>query len=208
MQKMLFSVKLLLFSVLLQAFVRTASDQKTVTDKDVYKPTSVDVRTLNVVLLTLPESGNLSPLLALGEELVRRGHSVTLVTTTRIEGNFTNRTIEQAERVGVTYKSAGNSIYNLKKLAKEPSKDIWTILSTYMRVMPQEQETVIAFVDEYLKQNKVDIMVCTELLQPVMACINSAYQVPVVPLGTSLQYQVYTHPNWPWPGIPIRSVFG
>ena len=33
-----------------------------------------------------------------------------------------------------------------------------------------------------------------------MACINSAYDVPVVALGTSLQYQVYTHPQWPWPG--------
>jgi glucuronosyltransferase len=160
-----------------------------------------DVQGLNVVLLTLPESGNLAPVLALGGELVRRGHSVTLITTTKIEGNFSNRTIEQAERVGVTYKSAGNSLFLLNEIAKKSVKDVWTILSTFTRVMPQEQGAIMAFVDEYLKKGTVDIVVSNELLQPVVACINSAYKVPVIALGTSLQYQMYTYPSWPWPGV-------
>ena len=198
--------KLLLFSVLIYFYhvVICISAQNAVIEKGVNaprsEPRSFDVHGLNVVLLTLPESGNLAPLLALGEELVKRGHSVTLITTTRIEGNFSSRTIEQTARVGVTYKSAGNSIFNLNKLAKE-SKDIWTILSTFIKVMPQEQRRVMAFFDDYLNQNPVDIVVSTELLQPVTACINSAYKIPVIVLGTSLQYQIYTYPNWPWPGV-------
>ena len=93
----------MLFSVLLdfhQVFICT-SVQSTVIEKDVYK---VDIQSLNVVLFTLPESGNLAPLLMPGEELVRRGYSGTLITTTQID----SRTIEQAGRVGVTYKSAGD----------------------------------------------------------------------------------------------------
>ena len=154
-----------------------------------------------MALLTLPESGNLAPLLALGEELVKRGHSVTLITTTRKEGNYSSRTMKQAEKVGVTYLSAGKSMFNLNKIAKQSSKDVWTILSMFIKLMPQEQGNIMAFVDIYLNQNKVDIVVCSELLQPVMACINSAYQVPVIALGTSLQYQIYTYPQWPWPGV-------
>lgn len=201
---MMIPVKLLLLLLSFhQAFLCTsARNGVTKKQKDVDKPSSSgDVQSLNVVLLTLPESGNLAPLLALGEELVRRGHSVTLISTARSEGNFTSRTMEQAERVGVTYKSAGNSIFNLNKLAKEPSKGIWTIMSAYTEVMPQEQELIMGFIDDYLSRNTVDIVICPELLQPVMACINSAFQVPVVALGTSLQYQIHTYPDWPWPGI-------
>ena len=191
---------LLLF---LQVFACTSIHESRV-ERGVNKSSSLDhddIQGLNVVLLTLPESGNLAPILALGEELVRRGHSVTLITTTRNEGNFSSRTIEQAERVGVTYKSAGNSLFLISEIAKKSLKTFWTILSTFTRVMPQEQGTIMSFVDEYFKKNAVDIVVSNELLQPVMACINSAYKVPVVALGTSLQYQMYTYPSWPWPGV-------
>ena len=196
-------VMLLLFTVLLFLLqVIGCTSVQGIVEKGINTPSSLDdVQGLNVVLLTLPESGNLAPLLALGEELVRRGHSVTLITTTRIEGNFSNRTIEQAERVGVTYTSAGDSIFHLNEIAKKSLKDVWTILSIFTKLMPQEQGTIMAFFDEYLKQNVADIVVSNELLQPVMACINSAHNVPVVALGTSLQYQMYTLPSWPWPGV-------
>lgn len=100
----------------------------------------------------------------------------------------------------MTYMSAGNSLFLISEIAKKSVKDVWTILSTFTRVMPQEQGTIMAFANKYLKINMVDIVVSNELLQPVMACINSAYKVPVVALGTTLQYQMYTYPSWPWPG--------
>ena len=197
--RLLFSV--LLYSTLQQVVISTPAHDI------VHTPDISDEQGgLNVVLLTLPASGPLAPLLALGEELVKRGHSVTLITTTSDEGNFASRTMKQTERVGVTYKSAGKSIFNLNKVAKVASKGILAILSMFFELMPQEQGTVMAFIDDYLNQNKVDIVVCSEFLQPVMACINSEYHVPVIALGTSLQYQIYTYPNWPWPGVMSGAV--
>ena len=156
----------------------------------------------NVLLLTLPESGNIAPLLALGEELATRGHNITLLTTHREERNFANITKLQAERVGIVYKSApGKSVFNIDKFAKGSKKDLLTILSMFLNIMPGEQGALMASVDDYLNQNQVDVVICTELLQPIMACLNSAYQIPVIALGTTLQYQTHTYPAWPWPGV-------
>ena len=136
---------LLLF---LQVFACTSIHESRA-ERGVNKSSSLDhddIQGLNVVLLTLPESGNLAPILALSEELVRRGHSVTLITTTRNEGNFSSRTIEQAERVDVTYKSAGNTLFLISEIAKKSLKDVWTILSTFTSVMPQEQGTIMSLI--------------------------------------------------------------
>ena len=156
---------------------------------------------LNVLLMTLPASGHLASLLALGEELANRGHNVTLLTTHKEEGNFANKTKMQAERVGIAYKSTGKSNFLVTNLVKKTAFDPWTEFTTFLKIMPKEQKLYMASVNDYLNQNQVDVVICSEMLQPIMACINNAYDVPVIALGTTLQYQIHTYPAWPWPGL-------
>ena len=170
-------------------------------NKDSEQPKGSAQQKLNILLMTLPESGNLAPLLSLGGELVLRGHNVMLLTTNREEGNFANRTMMQADKAGVEYKTAGNSVFNLNEIGKNPDKSLLKILSLFAKIMPQEQGILMESFAKYLDHNQVDAVICAELLQPVMACINSAYQVPVIALGTALQYQIHTYPVWPWPGV-------
>ena len=155
---------------------------------------------LNVLLLTLPASGHSASLLALGGELVRRGHNVTLITTDRTEFHFAEMTMRQTKEAGVAYVSAGESFMNFTKL-QDSKTSIWKRIPTEVVLMAQELGKITAVFDGYLKHNPVDIVICNELLQPIIACINRGYQVPVIALGTKCQYQFHTYPAWPWPGI-------
>ena len=72
--------------------------------KEIHDDMEVELKkTLNVIVVALPASGHMSPLLAVGEELVRRGHNVTFITTT---SDTENKTME-VKSLGMTYTSAG-----------------------------------------------------------------------------------------------------
>lgn len=61
-------------------------------------------RPLSVLLISGPFVGHLASLVAVGEELVSRGHSVTLFTT---EVRGSNVIPQLPERVGIKFLSAG-----------------------------------------------------------------------------------------------------
>ncbi len=59
---------------------------------------------LHVLLISSYFVGHQGPLIAVGEELVRRGHNVTLFTT-EVKGS--NVVPQLVERAGITFLSAG-----------------------------------------------------------------------------------------------------
>ena len=123
----------------------------------------------------------------------------TPISTARTEFHFTERTMRQTKEVGIAYVSAGESFMNVTKL-QDSMINIWKLISSFLVLMPQEQGKIMAFFDGYLEHNPVDIVIYNELLQPIITCIDRGYQVPVIPLGTTFQYQFHTYPAWPWPG--------
>ena len=64
-------------------------------------------RRLSVLLLTFAFPGHLVPMAALGEELARRGHNVTLYST-MMEGSDLPERV--AKRSGITYWNAGRDM--------------------------------------------------------------------------------------------------
>ena len=63
---------------------------------------------LSVLLVTYPYPGHLIPTAALGEELVRRGHNVSLCTTILHMDGALNMESKVAERSGLNLLSAGS----------------------------------------------------------------------------------------------------
>ena len=63
-------------------------------------------RRLSVLMLSFPFAGHLGPTIALGEELVRRGHNVTLCTIVDEREKWSERPKKMAERAHMNLVSA------------------------------------------------------------------------------------------------------
>ena len=163
---------------------------------------------LNVLLIVLPVAGHMNPSLALGEELVRRGHNVTFLTNT--DPTTEKKTMEKVKVRGMTYVSAGESIVAGQLAAKakifkqEPS--VFTLMQKLLTCLPQEVATLGKFLDRYLAINSVDIMVGEEFVEPALRCFGTQRNIKTTILSTTLQYQPHTVPHWPWPGMIAGSI--
>ena len=162
---------------------------------------------LNVLLIVLPTAGHMNPSLALGEELVRRGHNVTILTNT--DPTTEKKTMGKVKVRGMTYMSAGESVVAAQLAAKaktfkqEPS--VFTLMQKLLTYLPQEIATLGKFLDGYLAINSVDIMVGVEFVEPALRCIGTQRNIKTTILSTTLQYQPHTVPHWPWPGVIAGS---
>ena len=165
-------------------------------------------RGLNVLLIAVPAAGHMAPSLGLGEELVRRGHRVTFLTTT--DPTNEKKIMEKVKVRGMTYVSAGESIAigllgaKAKTFKQEPG--VFTLLQRALSAAPQESAILGKFLDQFLARNSVDIMVGEEVLESLLQCIGTQRNVKTVILSTTLQFQPHTAPRSPWPGLTAGSV--
>lgn len=164
-------------------------------------------RALNILLIALPMAGLLNPFLVLGEELVTRGHDVTLLTTT--DPTTEKEMIENVKVRGMAHVSAGESVVApqlaaKKKFKQEPS--VFYMLQNMLTFLPQEMAMVGEFLDQFLATNRIDIMAGEEFLEPTLQCIGTQRKVKMVILSTMLQIQPHTAPHWPWPGVTAGSI--
>ena len=147
---------------------------------------------LNVLVMAMPASGHTSVPLALGEELVRRGHNVTLVTS-----GYKYRS--NTEQANITYKSNGYS-YGLVDLAKANQGNIMKVLINHMpKFLRNETSNFLQyFKEENVSRETWDVVISTEVLQTLLACVSNQWKIPVVMTSTTTQIQPHTYPPWPW----------
>ena len=156
-------------------------------------------RQLKVLMLTLPASGSTSIPLALGEELVRRGHSVTL----SMSGN---KYQAAAENVGILFKSSGPP-NNLVQLAKLTVSKAGTLM-TKLQKLPEVRGAFNIEANQFMKMakeesklgNQWDVVLTTDFLFAILSCVGDLLDIPAIMTGTSGQVFPYTYPPWPWPG--------
>jgi glucuronosyltransferase len=79
-------------------------------------------------------------------------------------------------------------------------------VSTFTSVLGHEAEIILEFMDSYIQQNGVDVIIGEEFLSMALACISRRHQIPIIFLSTTLQHMPYTYPSWPWPGITSKAV--
>ena len=144
----------------------------------------------------------MSPLLAVGEELVRRGHNVTLVTTTYSNSEKEKKTIEKVRCLGMTYMSAGQSGLSQMNMEESNSQfSLFGIIEMMATLLLDELKAIMKYVSGYLDGNSVDVIVGEDFLQTVLLCLSHQRSVKTVMIGTTLQYQPHALPSWPWPGL-------
>ena len=160
-----------------------------------------DVKKTYVLVLAVPGAGHLSPLLAVGEQLVRTGHNVTFITTDNEDAK--QKIPTKIRRLGMTYVSAGPSVV-ARHLSLKDSKtqsSVFNVIKAMTTYLPQEFTAIMESASTYLSGNHVDIIVGEDFLQPALLCLGTANDIKTVIVGTTFQIQPHSLPSWPWPGL-------
>ena len=153
----------------------------------------------------------MAPSVALGEELVRRGHNVTLFTA-QIK-NY-DRPRKTAEEVGMRYTSVDvNVTYEAFEAATESisldnessSLTMFRRFSSVIGIVQSAMQDAEGYLDGPLLRN-YDVILATEFAIPVAMCASKKWDVPVIFLGTARQLFPHQLPPWPHPvGISHRT---
>ena len=167
-------------------------------------------RTLSILLASLSLTGHITPAVALGEELVRRGHQVTLCTT-ELEGKDLAK--KKTDEAGIKLVSAGPAFMSYKEyidvlaigdLKLRNFTGYFSIVKKALSFFPEESNRIGKTIDG-LNLSKFDMIITTDLLSHMTACLSKKYNVPGMILSTTLQFQVHHLPPWTFPPLIARK---
>ena len=167
-----------------------------------------NAKPLSILIATFPAAGHITPAANLGEELVRRGHSVTLCAPDTEGSDLAKK---KAEAAGMTYLSAGNASFTvagMQDVIEKTGLENKTVAGMYRTVREgvnvlhwiPDVSNAIGKVLDHENFTNYDMMISTEFLAQVTACLSKKWNVPAVILSTTLQFQPEHLPPWPFPG--------
>ena len=168
-------------------------------------------RYLSVLMLAPPFFGFLTPATALGEELVRRGHNVTLCTLT-VPWSDAQR--KAAERAGMNFLgvAAGERVSRFMQIAGKSYTEQKQLIGSSPISVPMNVKRVIQEMSQTVAQAvdteaiiEWDVIIGTEFLAPLLACLHWKWKIPSVTLSAVMQFQPHTVPQWPFPSLLGRS---
>jgi len=191
------------FIVIVCALPLSASSEKGEADRG---------RRLSILILAPPLFGHLTPASALGEELVRRGHNVTLCTLTV---QWSDALRKMVERAGMSFLgvAAGKQVSSFMKIAGKSHTEQQQFIGTspisvpmrVNRVLQEMSQTIVQIVDTEAI-TEWDVIIATEFLAPLLACLHWKWNIPSVTLSAVLQFQPHTLPQWPFPSLLGKGV--
>ena len=161
-------------------------------------------RRLSILLLTFPFPGHLIPMAALGEELARRGHNVTLYST-MMEGSDLPARV--AKRSGIAYWNAGRDMMTMAEY--DESTIEWANDSVMMQAFKVGAQMhahycehgFVKTLDSPLIQswNIVVIDISMAGMFMTFACVPQKWNVPFVLLSPTIIVVPAHAPPWPYP---------
>ena len=167
-------------------------------------PERANSKNLSILLAALSFTGHITPAVALGEELVRRGHQVTLCTT-ELEGKDLAKS--KAEEVGIKLISAGPAFLSYSEYREAVAigdlrnfTGFYGIMKKALKYFPEESNRIGKAIDS-LNVSEFDMIISTEFLSQMTACLSRKHNVPGMILSTTLQFQSHHLPPWTFPPI-------
>ena len=163
---------------------------------------AIQRRPLSVLLVTAPFPGHLFPCLALGEELAKKGHNVTLVSAP------TDLIRMEIGKYGITLWSIGEGFISTDK-SRELLYDKGTIQSSYNIAL----QIVKLQLDFHKRVRKVidntaiksfDIIVGDKYFFSALMCYSRKWNIPAVYLEPSYCDNPFDIQLWPFP-VPTKG---
>ena len=158
-------------------------------------------KSLSILLTTLPYPGHVTPAAALGEELVRRGHNVTFCTTL-LEGNDIAQ--RKAREAGMNLLSTGpdfltyENYQNMSKFITGTWTEYLEMFKTAIYMIHETPNRVGKHLDK-LGMKSFDMIISTEFMTQMTACLSRNWDIPAVILSTTFQVHPHHLPPWPFP---------
>lgn len=192
MEMRVFGISLLLYSVA----VSDISSVTSVLEVEAQEPTA---RSLSILLTTGLYAGHLFPLVSLGEELVRRGHNVTLCANV-MKGSHLYP--EVPERVGIRFVSAGYDLMtqgDFEAMHMEMQNAVFSINAT-MKLMNIGASSLIQIRSkvEEIGVDQFDIIISDISILPIAVYFSERGKKAVV-FSTLMLYFPSILPAWPTP---------
>ena len=153
-------------------------------------------RQLNVLMLTIQASEHTAIPLALGEELVQRGHNVTLCMSG-------DKYQAAAERMGLRYLSNGPSHDIAQYVQGSMSKGginpaVKMLLGLKDGSRKEVEKFLKTFGQSQPDDTTWDVIIATDFIAALLPCLSERLQVPVIMLHSAAQNYPHTYPTWPW----------
>lgn len=159
-----------------------------------------DRKKLEVLLVTAPSPGHLIKMAALGEELVTRGHKVTLSTTER-EGSKLSQKL--ADDYGMLFLSAGPDDLNSETFIKYQkllhAKSVFGSVLTSARVIYPGWANHTAKVLDNCPFKNWDVVIVEQYMSPTFACYTKKWKIPMIVLHTTIDFRLHHLPPWSFP---------
>ena len=154
---------------------------------------------LNILLLSDAVIGHLAPVLALGQELVQRGHNVTQFLPLR-EGDLATYTAH-VEKYGVHVWNVSSEHDDVKEVSKRVGKAFFftmvTESSLYAAIV---MKNIARHINKSLSDGDWDLVIGIDYLPVVMSCLSSVHKIPFVYIA-NLPAAYHLYPSWPWPSF-------
>ena len=154
---------------------------------------------LSVLVLSFPFPGHLTPLVALGEELVRRGHNVTLCTAVDEREGWSDGPKKMAERAGMNFLSVSAGEQLLLYWRHEVGAGL-SMITFAIKLIAGTSQNFAQAVDNSAIKNW-DVVIANDFLSPLLACLHWKWKIPSVVLSPTLSMQKHTLPQWPFPTL-------
>jgi len=157
-------------------------------------------KNLSILLVTAPSPGHLIKMAALGEELVTRGHNVTLSTTDR-EGSHLPQKL--ADDYGMSFVSAGPDDLNSENFIKHQKavhdKTVYgSVLISARVIYPGWANHTAETLDNIVHKNW-DVVVVEQYMSPTFACYTKKWKIPMIVLHTTIDFRLHHLPPWSYP---------
>ena len=156
---------------------------------------------LSVLLATVPYPGHATPFLALGQELVRRGHNVTLVTA---PSDFIQREVERSKiNLWSIGKGFASNNYVIEQTQQLVMKNISTSASVYnsFKLSTDYQRRTIKTIDN-AAITSFDIIVGDSSFFTSLVCFSHKWNITSVNVLVSLPINQFELQAWPFP-VPL-----
>lgn len=159
-------------------------------------------RKLNILLVSDPPYGHLASLLALGEELVQRGHNVTQFLPLSEASQARYKAHVESFGVNLWNVSAEDLIhYDMEQMMKQVSKEFFSATITKLSQYGAVAMKVMAkHISKSLVAGEWDIILGLDYLESLLFCLSSAHDVPVLSVGKLIS-AFHLYPHWPWPNL-------
>ena len=167
---------------------------------------------LSVLAICIPSTGHMATPISLGEELIRRGHNVSLFTVQLRDTEFPKKVTEKA---GITYLHAdtNHTFETTRRFMDNYSAATITswssLVSAYHssismgRYLRDVLQTTWNALDTPSLKN-FDLLLATEFTSHVAMCLSKKWRIPLIIVSSTREMFHHQRPPWPFPGYDSK----